>query len=421
MGYNAPQPARLSRSEMLMLLTLAAINFSHIMDFMIMMPLETKLERAFGIGPGEFSILVSSYTIAAGIASFTGTFLVDRFDRKQVLLVCYTGFLAGTALCGFAGSYTFLLTARTLTGLLGGIIGSTVLSIVGDCIDAPSRGRATGLVMTGFSAASVLGVPAGILAADAGDWTLPFLGIAAFGLPVFALAFRVLPPVRQHLTQGVLRRPWPVLRDVLSPVPHRLALLFTVLVAFSHFTMVPFLSPYMVCNVGFAEKELGYIYLTGGFLTLFSGPLVGRLTDRYGASFVFSVLVLLAFIPQIAISRMPPVELWIALVFTSLFFIFSGGRFVPSQALTLSAIDPRLRGGFMSLNSSVMQLASGLAAFLAGKVVSKGSGGRLLHYEWVGYSTLLFSMLSVAMAWQISRFLRNSAVPYLQDKPQRKV
>jgi len=369
------------------------------MDFMIMMPMAPQLMRVMKINPQQFSILVASYTIAAGIASFLGTFFVDKFDRKKVVMLCYAGFTIGTFICGLAINYHFLLIARILTGLLGGIIGSQVLSIVGDIIPTENRGKATGIVMTGFSAASVLGVPVGLLLATKFGWEMPFFAIAAVGILVFLAGLKILPPLTKHLiSQEPKRTPIKLLTEILSYKKHRIALMFTVLVAFSHFTMIPFLSPYMVANVGFEEIQLSYIYMFGGALTLFSGPFIGKLADKHGVVKVFSILVFVSFIPQIAITNMPAVSIWIALFFTSLFFIFSGGRFVPSQALTIGAVQPSFRGGFMSLNSAVMQLASGLAAFLAGLVVIKSDTGQLLHYEIIGYSTVIFSALTIFMA-----------------------
>lgn len=389
----------LSRPQYIILLILAAINFTHIMDFMIMMPMAPQLMRKLHINPQQFSLLVSSYTIAAGTASFLGTFIVDRFDRKRVLMLCYPGFCLGSLLCGFSPDYLTLLLARVLTGLLGGIIGSQVLSIVADIIPAQHRGKATGMVMTGFAAASVLGVPLGQYFGTTLGWQTPFFGIGAVGMLVWFLAIYILPPVKEHLAAGrVNKNPIKTLSEILSVSRHRQALFFTLLVTFSHFTMIPFLSPYMVANVGFKEIQLSYIYLIGGMLTLFTSPYVGKLADQYGTVKVFSLMAVLATLPQLAITHMPAVPIWVALIATSFFFIFSSGRFVPSQSLTMSAVNPAQRGGFMSLNSSLTQMASGLAVFLAGFVVTKNDLGQLQHYNWLGYSTVAFSVLTLFMA-----------------------
>ena len=393
---------KLNPQQRLLLLVLAAINFSHIMDFMILMPLAPQLMRKLAISPAQFSLLVASYSVSAGLASFAGTFFVDRFSRKIMLLSCYAGFIIGTLLCGLSGNYQLLLVARIFTGLLGGIIGSQVMSLVADTFPPQLRGRATGMVMAGFSAASVLGVPVGLYLGTLFGWQMPFFAIAAFGVLVFIAAFRILPRGIRHLVAGRENASnFNLLIQILSFPKHRLALLFTFLVAFSHFTMIPFLSPYMVANVGFKELDLSYIYMAGGGITLFTGPYFGKLTDRFGAARVFTILVLISFIPQFAISHMPPVSIWIALIFTSMFFIFSGGRFIPSQTLTLNSVEARYRGGFMSLNSSLMQLSSGLAGFLAGKVIQKLPDGSLQHYDTIGWSTIFFSFLTILIALRL--------------------
>lgn len=372
------------------------------MDFMILMPLAPQLIRTMKISAAQFSLLVASYSLAAGVASFSGTFFVDRFPRKVMLLTCFGGFIAGTFLCGMSGNYPFFLAARIITGLLGGIIGSQVMSLIADSFPVHLRGRATGMVMTGFSAASVLGVPAGLFLGTLSGWYMPFFAIAGLGVLVFLLALRVLPKGIRHLVSAKERTgSFQLLKDILSFPAHRLALIFTVMVSFSHFTMVPFLSPYMVSNVCFKEIDLSYIYITGGAVTLFTGPWIGKLSDRFGPERVYTGLILIACIPQFFISHLEQVHLVFALLLTSLFFIFSGGRFVPSQTLTINSIDPRYRGGFMSLNASLMQLSSGMASFLAGKVVFTALDGSLMNYGLLGISTIFFSVLTIPIALRL--------------------
>ena len=394
----------LTKGQQVLLVVLAAINFSHIMDFMILMPLAPQLMRSLNVSPSGFSLLVASYSLAAGLASFSGTFIVDKFPRKRMLLLCYGGFTIGTLLCGMANSFTFLLAARVLTGFLGGIIGSQVLSLIADSFPPQQRGRANGIVMAGFSAASVLGVPTGLYIGTLFGWQASFLAIGAFALLVFVAAVKSLPKGLRHLVASKNNAGnFKLLREILNYPQHRMALVFTLLVSFSHFTIIPFLSPYMVANVGFREMDLSYIYMIGGGITLFTGPYIGKLADRFGPAKMFVILIVIAFIPQLVISNLPKVSIWIALFFTSLFFIFSGGRFIPSQTLTVNSIEPRYRGGFMSLNSALMQFSSGLASFLAGKVVNRLADGSLLHYDLLGYSTIVFSLLTIPIALKLGK------------------
>src|SRR5579872_2285995 len=83
-------------NERLLLLTLAAIQFTTIVDFLIVMPLGPQYARVFNIAPGQFGLIVSAYAISAGIAGLAAGFMLDRFDRKQALLWLYAGFTVGT-------------------------------------------------------------------------------------------------------------------------------------------------------------------------------------------------------------------------------------------------------------------------------------------------------------------------------------
>src|ERR1051325_6345867 len=132
----------MNKKELGLLLTLAALNFTNIVDFMIVMPLGPQLMRLFNISPKEFGLIVSAYTFSAGVSGILGAFWMDKVDRKKALIVVYLGFIIGTFACAFANSYLMLVSARIFTGFFGGILGALVLSIVGDTIPHERRGRA---------------------------------------------------------------------------------------------------------------------------------------------------------------------------------------------------------------------------------------------------------------------------------------
>jgi MFS transporter, DHA1 family, inner membrane transport protein len=146
----------MTKKERAILLLLAILNFTHILDFMIMMPLGNYLMPYFKISPQQFSFLVASYTFSASASGFAAIFFADGFDRKRLLITAYTGFLLATLACGLAPGYTFLLLARVVAGLFGGLIGAQVISIVADIFQYERRGRAMGAVMSAFAVASTI-------------------------------------------------------------------------------------------------------------------------------------------------------------------------------------------------------------------------------------------------------------------------
>jgi MFS transporter, DHA1 family, inner membrane transport protein len=390
--------------EKIVLILLAGVNFTHIMDFMIMMPLGPQLMDLFKINPQQFGLAVSAYSITAGISGFAGAFFVDRFDRKKVLLFAYIGFIIGTFSCAFAPTYLMLVAARILAGLFGGLIGAQVLSIVGDLIPYERRASAMGIVMTAFSLASVAGVPTGLWLAAHYSWHMPFLFIGGVGLIVCLLLFWQMPPVTGHLAgQVVHRNPLHVLTDIAQSVNQRRALLLSVVLMLGHFSIIPYISPSLVSNANFSQQNIFLIYFVGGALTIFTSPLVGKLADKRGKYPVFVLFALLSLLPVWAITNLGPTPLGVVLTIAGLFFIFANGRMIPTQALVSSVVTPEQRGGFMSINSSLQQLASGLATTIGGWIVYQSADGRLENYHWVGYFSMAFILLAIFLAGRIGR------------------
>jgi predicted MFS family arabinose efflux permease len=392
----------MNSKERLLLFSLAAVNFTHIMDFMIMMPLGPQLMSLLQITPQEFSIAVSAYGITAGVSSFIAAFFVDRFDRKSILVYAYFGFLMGTFSCAFAPNYELLVGARILAGFFGGMIGAQVLAIVADTFAYERRAMAMGTLMTAFSLASVAGVPAGLWLAAKFSWHIPFLAIGLLGIAVLVLISFAVPHMNKHIVEKAIdQKPFQVLSDIFNTPNQMRALSFSIVLMLGHFLIIPFITPALVGNAGFSQDHIFLIYFVGGLLTLFSAPFAGRLADRRGKYTVFVWFALLSLVPVWLITNVQPVPLWVILSISGLFFIFVNSRMIPTQALVSSVVHPQKRGGFMSINSSMQQLATGFSSLISGAIVSKASNGQILHYNWVGYLSIGLILVSIWLAGRV--------------------
>jgi predicted MFS family arabinose efflux permease len=394
---EAAQPPR----ELLLLLTLAGMQFTNILDFMIMMPLAPQLMRLLDIDPQQFGLLVSAYTFAAAASGFVAAFWIDRFGRKRALLAMYTGFVAATALCGFAPDYPLLIAARIIAGIFGGVIGALVLTIIADVVPYARRARGTAFVAAAFSLSAVMGVPLGLWFAAHFSWRAPFLVLAAFSVLVWIVAWRLVPPLDAHVAGGERRRPVAQLRAIFGVSNHLRAFAFMIALMTSVFLVVPFIAAYNVANVGLLETELPYIYFAGGITTLFTAPLIGRLADRYGKKRVFTTLAFISIAPIVVITHLPRLSLGPVIVVTILFFVFVPGRFGPATALITGSVAPRLRGSFMSFIGAVQQLGAGAASFAAGLVIGRAADGSLTHYDWAGWGAVAATLVAVVLARSI--------------------
>jgi predicted MFS family arabinose efflux permease len=378
--------------ERVMLLILACLNFTHILDFMIMMPLGNYLMPHFGISTRFFSLIVAAYPITAFVSGIISAFYVDKFDRKKILLFAYVGFIIGTVCCGIAPDPFFLIAARIVTGLFGGLIGAQVLSIIADVFPYEKRGRAMGTIFTAFSVASVFGVPFSLYLANLISWHAPFLFIGAVGLLVIPLISRYLPSMTGHLVPlGEIRyKPdvRKVLRDMFNNKAQLMALTLSACLMLGHFMIIPFINPYLEFNLGFSKAQTPMVYMIGGACTLFTSPILGRVADRFGKLRIFVISLIASLVPIFLITNMPAIPFAYVLCVYASWFVFSTGRNIPAQAMISTVVESAQRGQFMSFNSSFQQLFTGLASLISGVIVTEGAHGKISNYNLVGYLSM---------------------------------
>jgi predicted MFS family arabinose efflux permease len=402
--------------ERYLLLTLSGMQFSHILDFMIMMPLGPILMHEFGIGTHQFGFLVASYSFSAALAGVLAATFVDKFERKRLLLTVFALFGLATLACGLSPSYATLLIARGLAGAFGGIIGAMVQTLVGDLIPFERRATASGVISASFSLSTVAGVPLSLWLANHFQWRAPFILIACSTVLFLIVALRHLPDVRHHLSpstgsgQAKRAHPFSAMFEVLNDANHLRALIFTMLILFSGFTVIPYITVYAVSNVGISLHDIPYVYLAGGAATLISSRLIGRWADAAGKVKIYRIMAIFATLPLFAVTQIGAAPLWVWLICTTLFFVLISGRMIPAMAIITSAAQPKLRGTFMSLNSATQQLASGLAATLAGFITTQNAAGQIIGYDRVGYVAIAANLLAIAFVTRIVMHDQRKAV-----------
>ncbi len=386
--------------QRLVLFILAAVQFTTIVDFMIVMPLGPQLMRMLDIGPAKFGLIVSSYTFAAGAAGLVASSIVDRFARRTTFVVLYAGFLLGTLFCALAPNYQALLAARVATGAFGGILGGMAMAIIGDVFPEHRRGRATGSLMTGFALASVAGVPFGLYLGTNYGWHIPFIALAIGGIPALVLAPFGLPPLNAHV--GKLHaHPLRSLVETFSHTSHLNAFALMIMLMIGSFTVFPYLSPYLVANVGMSEQQLPLVYIAGGGLTLFAAPIIGRLADRCGKLTIFRLIIPVSVLLLLVITHLPPVPVVVAVAVFGALMVSNVGRMIAAMAMITSSVEPRRRGAFLSANSSVQHVAAGLGAYLGGIIVTQSAHGKIEHFGTVGWIAAAATLSSLWLAGRV--------------------
>lgn len=383
------------RRESLILFTLAALQFVSMVDFMIIMPLGPQLQQAFDIDAMRFNWTVSAYTFSAGISGIVAAPFLDRFGRRAAYLVLTMGLLACTLGCGLSTAHRQLLAMRCVTGAFGGLHGAVTVALVADVIPQGRRGRAMGILTSAFGLASVVGVPMGIVLGTHHGWQAPFLVLAIAGLPLAGLAAWTLPPLNGPARHAERRTIAGFVSTLTLPL-HRWAFILAAVLMFGAFAVIPDISTSLVANVGVTEAQLPSVFIVGGVFTVATTPWIGRLVDRHGALRVFSSIVPLSALMMVVMTHLPAVGLIGAAPVAALLMASNAGRMVSAMTLVMASVDSGRRGAFMSVNSSVQNIASGLGTVCAGMILEGAPGQPLRNYGMVG---LLAAAVTMGSLW----------------------
>ncbi|MEO5379107.1 MAG: MFS transporter [Magnetococcus sp. DMHC-6] len=356
---------------------------------------------AFGIGAHEFGLLIASYSFSAAISGLLAATFIDRFERKKLLLIVLFLFSVTTLACGLASGYPTLLVARGLSGAFGGVMGALVQTMIGDVIPFVRRAKASGVVSTAFGLSTVAGVPISLWLANHLQWRAPFIFIALLTWIIILFGLQVLPQLRHHVRHRPPTHTFEAIFLVVGDGNHLRTLLYSALIIFSGFTVIPYITLYAVNNVAIALEDIPFVYLFGGAATLFTARLVGYWADLKGKVEVYRLVAFAAIVPLLVVTHIGVVHLSLWILCTTVFFVLISGRMIPAMTIITSAARPSLRGTFMSLNGTIQSLSMGLATSLAGFMITQNKGGQIVGYQMVGYVAMIANLLAIWMVGQI--------------------
>ncbi len=390
---------------------LATTQFTVILDFMVISPLGDFLMKSMGLHPNQFGIAVSVYAFSAGVSGLLTAGFADKFDRKKLLLFFYTGFIAGTLLCGISHSYYMLLAARLITGLFGGVIGSISLAIVTDLFTIEQRGRAMGFMQMGFSASQVLGIPIGLFLANLWGWQSAFLMVAGIAAVVAIIVLLKMNPVTKHLAVQQHRSAFKHLWHTIAKRNYRIGFTATALLSVGGFMMMPFGSAFAINNLHITAHQLPLLFMVSGMASLVIMPLIGKLSDKIDKYKLFVIASLYMMVIVVFYTNLSIEPLWFVMIVNVLMMAGIFSRMIPSTALTTSIPDMQDRGAFMSINASLQQIAGGVAAAAAGSIiVQKTKYSPLENYNILGYLVVFISCVAIALLYRVSVMVKSKKV-----------
>lgn len=385
---------------------IATVQFTVILDFMVLSPLSAILLEEMKITTAQFALVVSAYALSAGISGLSSALFADKFDRKKLLLFFYTGFIIGTLLCAVAPDYNFLMVARIVTGIFGGVMSSISYAVITDLFPIEKRGRVMGYVQTAFAASQVLGIPVGLFLAEKYNWHFPFYVIVVFSVLVAFIIFLKMKPINAHLLENKNRKPLRQMAEIVQNKRYLTGFTATVLLSTGGYMLMPFGAEFANENLGISLKELPFLYVVTGIFSIVFGPILGKWSDKIGKFKVFLFGTTMTFVFVAIYTNLGTTPLWIAILLNVILFIGINARIISSSAMVTAVPEAKDRGAYMSINSSVQSVSGALASMVAGLIVVQAADGKLLRYPVLGLVVICTMLISIFLMRRVHRMIQ---------------
>ncbi len=396
------KPIPFTPYQVFVIVLLALLQFTIILDFMILSPLGDLLMKSLDMSTSQFGSVVSAYAISAGISGFLAAGFADKFDRKKLMLFFYVGFIIGTVFCGLAYNYHTLFLARIVTGIFGGVVGSISMAIITDVFTLHQRGRVMGFVQMAFAGSQILGIPIGLVLANAWGWHVAFYMVAGLAFVIGIIVVLKLKPLTEHLKLQSDKNPILHLWHTIRKKDYRVGFLATAMMSMGGFMLMPFTSAFLVNNVNIAQTQLPVIFFFTGMATITIMPIIGKLSDKFDKFKLFTIGSMIAIVMILVYTNLSPVPIWVVILINMVLFMGIMSRMVPATALNSAIPEPYDRGAYMSINSSLQQMAGGIAAMFAGLVVvQETKTSPLENFDILGFIMVGFILWCLYLVYRV--------------------
>ena len=397
--------------QKIIILLLAILQFTIVLDFMILAPLGDILMKSMNMSTKQFGTVVSAYAISACISGIFAAGFADKFDRKKLLLFFYAGFILGTYFCAISYNYETLFIARIITGLFGGVIGSISMAIITDIFSIHQRGKVMGFVQMAFGGSQILGIPIGLVLANYWSWHATFYMVLILAILLGIALVIKLNPLTEHLKLINNKNALQHLLQTIKKKDYRIGFLATALLSMGGFMIMPFSTAFMVNNIHIAQSQVAIIFFFTGIFSIIIMPIVGKLSDKYDKLLIFGIGTIIAIVMVVIYTHLSPVPIWLVIIVNIVLFIGIMSRMVPATALNSAVPDAYDRGAYMSINSSLQQFAGGIAALFSGLVVvQKSKNSPIENFDILGYVMVILMLLCFYFVYKVNRLLKKREI-----------
>ncbi|MCC2624433.1 MAG: hypothetical protein K0R14_306 [Burkholderiales bacterium] len=350
----------------------AAVQFINALEFMIIAPVAPYLLKPFNFHLNQIGILTGSYTLCAIFSGLWGFLYLDKFDKKNLLVILLFCLGVTNLLSIFCSNLYMILAVRMLAGIFGGLAGSLGAALLIISISEIDRGKAFSIATLAFPLVSIFGIPGGIWITQHFGYKVLFISISTIIFICLLIGYFLIPASKSTFDKTIHRHLALDSKSILATSLLGIA-------QFPIYLIIPSLAIILKYNMHVADHNIPFIFMAGGLSSLFITKIFSQLIDRFGEvkpiNYSTTIFILTLIFGTIFMC-MPPI------VFMSVMMGSVYMRLVAASLITSTYPKKHQRGGFSALQSAINNIGSTIAGFLSSSILIVKYNGTLGHV-WI--------------------------------------
>lgn len=245
-------------------------------EFMVVGVL-SNIAQSYRASLSTVGLLVTIFAITYAICTPVLTTLTAKYDRFKVLMVLMVIFLIGNTMTALAPNLVWLFVSRILTAAVAGAIISLILVFVSIVAPLEKRSMLVATVFSGFSAATIIGVPVGTTISMLSSWHISFLVVSVLTIIVGACLYWLVP---RHTTQvnGSIGHQLHLMAD--KRIIWGVVVMITLIAA--EYTFYTYIRPIITNVLGFNVSQLNWLLGLIGVMFILGNTCAGIISSHFG-------------------------------------------------------------------------------------------------------------------------------------------
>ncbi|MFD3247989.1 sugar transporter [Rahnella aquatilis] len=350
----------------------------------------SDIAASFNMQTAQVGLMLTIYAWVVALMSLPLMLLTRNVERKRLLIIIFSLFIASHALSVVAWDFWSLVASRVGIALAHAIFWSITASLAIRVAPAGKKTQALSMLATGTALAMVLGLPLGRLIGQYLGWRTTFMSIGIVALLTLICLIKLLPPLPSEHTGSLKSVPMLFRRPALVGM-----YLLTALIVTAHYTAYSYIEPFIQSVANMGENFTTFLLLIFGGAGILGSIAFSLLGNRFPAAMLSGPILLVTLsMLLLFVAAMSPVAISVLCVIWGLAMMIIGlAMQVRVLALATDATDVS-----MALLSGIYNIGIGAGALIGNQVS--------LHLEMsnIGYAGGLIGC--VAFVWCLTIFKR---------------